>query len=123
MASKSKKDEPIEPAESEAVPGELVESDVAGTGDAVNEDTGEVTSEGEQLPEIEQAEGDPLDPAQDPEDAAAGSGDDPEVGEQSEEADEAEVAPSADEDPDVAGTSILAGPSHHDLNPAYRPEG
>jgi hypothetical protein len=42
--------------------GEVVESDTAGTGEAVNADTGEVTPAGQPLPEIEQTDGEPLPP-------------------------------------------------------------
>lgn len=42
------------------IPGELVESDTAGTGGAVNAETGEVTAPGEPLPTIETTGGDPL---------------------------------------------------------------
>lgn len=42
------------------IPGELVESDTAGTGGAVNAETGAVTAPGEPLPTIETTGGDPL---------------------------------------------------------------
>lgn len=47
-------------AEEGTVVGESVESDTAGTGEAVNADTGEVTAPGDQLPTIEQEDGTPL---------------------------------------------------------------
>lgn len=45
------------------IPGEWVESTTAGTGEAVNADTGEVTQPGQPLPTIEQQGGELLDPA------------------------------------------------------------
>lgn len=46
------------------VPGEVVVSQTAGTGDAVNAETGEVTKGGEPLPEVpDQGDGTPLEPA------------------------------------------------------------
>lgn len=45
------------------VEGELEESETAGTGEAVNAETGEVTQPGDPLPTIEQADGDTLQPA------------------------------------------------------------
>lgn len=50
---------------SEEIPGELVESDTAGTGGAVNAETGEVTAPGEPLPPIESEGGQPLEPTSD----------------------------------------------------------
>lgn len=47
---------------SEGIPGELVESDTAGTGGAVNAETGEVTAPGEPLPPVESEGGEPLEP-------------------------------------------------------------
>jgi hypothetical protein len=44
------------------IPGEWVQSDTAGTGEAVNADTGEVTPPGHPLPTIEQQDGEPLTP-------------------------------------------------------------
>jgi predicted O-methyltransferase YrrM len=42
--------------------GEVVESDTAGAGEAINVETGEVTAPGEPLPPIEQDDGEPLPP-------------------------------------------------------------
>lgn len=42
------------------VEGVVVESETAGTGEAVNAETGEVTAPGEPLPVIEQADGEPI---------------------------------------------------------------
>lgn len=47
----------------EEIAGETVESETAGTGDAENAETGEVTPGGEPLPTIEQDGGEQLDPA------------------------------------------------------------
>lgn len=57
-----------EPVVEETVPaveptGQVVESDVAGTGEAVNAETGEVTAPGEPLPVIEAPDGVELEPA------------------------------------------------------------
>lgn len=49
--------DPGAPAEAQQIPGELVESDTAGTGPAVNAETGEVTQPGEQLPPVAQPTG------------------------------------------------------------------
>lgn len=58
-------EEPADEAEAVEVPGVLVESDTAGTGEAVNADTGEVTQPGEPLPPVEDdGDGTPLDPPQ-----------------------------------------------------------
>jgi hypothetical protein len=46
---------------SSQVPGEVVDSETAGTGEAVNADTGEVTPGGQALPTIEQSDGEPID--------------------------------------------------------------
>lgn len=50
------------PAGATEVTGVLVESDTAGTGPAVNAETGEVTQPGEPLPAIAQDGGTPLEP-------------------------------------------------------------
>lgn len=50
------------------IEGVLVDDEpLAGTGDAVNADTGEVTQPGDPLPVIEQTDGDPLDAEPEPE--------------------------------------------------------
>lgn len=46
--------------EDDVIEGVLVESDVAGTGDAVNAETGEVTAGSDPLPVVEQTDGDEL---------------------------------------------------------------
>lgn len=52
--------------EVQEIQGELVESDTAGTGPAVNAETGQVTQPGESLPVIDQAGGEPIPPLEDP---------------------------------------------------------
>jgi predicted O-methyltransferase YrrM len=63
-------------ASREEIPAEIVESDTAGTGEAVNADTGEITAPGEPLPPIEQDDGEALEEAQPepPPRSGAGSG-------------------------------------------------
>lgn len=65
-------DGPETVAVSTPVEGELVESDVAGAGEAVNAETGEVTAPGQPLPTIEQEDGEPLLPQNDGEDTPPG---------------------------------------------------
>lgn len=70
-------DEPEDKQEGETIEGEQVESDTAGTGDAINADTGEVTAPGDPLPPIEGTGGTPLDPPQPGADADGFGGDAP----------------------------------------------
>jgi hypothetical protein len=69
------------------VPGELVQSDVAGTGEAVNAETGEVTPPGQPLPAIEQDSGEQLQPA--PTDTSAATAEPAPSGQATESADQA----------------------------------
>lgn len=64
----------VDPTEHvEEIQGELVESDTAGTGPAVNAETGEVTQPGEPLPVIEQAVGEPIPPLEEPQSEELGA--------------------------------------------------
>lgn len=54
--------EPLPEPDADEIEGVLVESETAGTGPAINADTGEVTQPGDQLPPVGDPDGEPLEP-------------------------------------------------------------